>query len=159
MKTVNTAEMFISRNPQDIIVAPSIGSGISVVIYDPGVRAGGILHFLLPDSTAMDQKNADLFPWAFADTGLPLFFEQAYAGGMRKSHLSIVLAGGAQTINPSGLMNFGERNFEAAANILERMALPVRRADIGGHAARLVRLKVEDGTVQLQIRGQGTRML
>jgi chemotaxis protein CheD len=159
LKTVNTAEMFISHNPQEIIVAPSIGSGISVVVYDPGVRAGGILHFLLPDSTVTDQENAEQFPWAFADTGLPLFFEQAYAGGMRKSHLSIVLAGGAQTINPSGIMNFGERNFEAAAKILERMALPVRRADIGGHAARLVRLRVKDGIIQLEIRGQGTRML
>lgn len=77
MPTVNAAQILISCASQDTIEAPSIGSGLAVVIYDSQVQAGGILHFLFPDSAAMDPENAENVPCAYADTGLSLFLKQA----------------------------------------------------------------------------------
>lgn len=159
MPNVNAVQMLISRDPQETIVAPSIGSGIAVVIYDPQVPAGGILHFLFPDSTAMDRENAERYPYAYADTGLSLFLEQAYACGMQKRNLRIVLAGGAQTVDPPTFLNFGKRNLEAATKILNEQDLIITGSEVGGHATRTIRLKIGDGTISLDTRGQGARSL
>jgi len=159
LPTVNAVQMLVSRALQDTIVTPSIGSGLAVVIYDPQVAAGGILHFLFPDSAAMDRENAENYPCAYADTGLSLFLKQAYASGMQKSNLRIVLVGGAQTVKPPNFLNFGKRNLEAATKILSEQDLAVAGTEVGGHATRTVRLKIRDGAIQLEIRGQGVKVL
>ena len=51
MTAVNCSEMKISSNPVETLVAFSIGSGIGMTIYDPVGGVGGVLNFILPDST------------------------------------------------------------------------------------------------------------
>ena len=159
MLTVNTVEMKVSNDPGDTIVAPSIGAGIAVVIYDPQAQAGGILHFLLPDSTVMDEENAEQFPTAFADTGLPLFIDKAESMGMQRSRLRVILVGGAQAVNPPNILNFGKRNIDAATKVLNRQGLEINKLEVGGHAARTIQLKIKDGAIYLEVRGQGIRTL
>jgi chemotaxis protein CheD len=159
MRTVKAVAMHVSDDPGDIIVAPSIGAGIAVVIYDPQVQAGGILHFLLPDSTVMDIENAEEFPSAFADTGLPLFIDKAESMGMQRSRLRIILVGGAQAVNPPSILNFGKRNVDAATKILNAQGLEIDKLEVGGHAVRTIQLKIKDGAVSLEVRGQGIRTL
>ena len=159
MLTVNAVEMNVSKDPRDTIVAPSIGAGLAVVIYDPQVRAGGILHFLLPDSTVMDSDNAKQFPCAFADTGLKRFIDTVDSMGVQQSRLRTILVGGAQAVNPPNILNFGKRNIDAATRILNAQGLKIDKLEVGGHAARTIQLKIKDGTVYLEVRGQGMRTL
>ena len=59
MTAVNFCELKISQNPAETLVAFSIGSGIVVSIYDPVMKAGGMLGFVLPDSLTMTPEKAD----------------------------------------------------------------------------------------------------
>ena len=157
MPTVNASEMIISHDPQAILEAPSIGAGIGVVVYDPIAQAGGILHFLLPDASGLDPEKAGCFPYMFAESGMRLFLEQLYAGGMQKANLKITVAGGAQPVNPSGISNLGQRNYETVAKILGEHGLMITRSEIGGHVARSIHLAIGSGDIQIEIRGRGAR--
>jgi chemotaxis protein CheD len=107
----------------------------------------------------MDPENAERYPCAYADTGLSLFLQQAYDKGIQKSNLRIVLAGGAQTVDPPTFLNFGKRNLEAATKILNEHGLIFTATEVGGHATRTIGLNIGDGTIDLEVRGQGMRSL
>lgn len=66
--------MKISNTPGTVLVTYSLGSCIAVAIYDPLVRVGGMLHFMLPDSE-LDPEKAQNNPFMFADTGIPSLFK------------------------------------------------------------------------------------
>ena len=66
---VGVADMKISNKPEEVLVTHALGSCIGVAIYDPKVRVGGILHFMLPESL-LDSVKSQQNPYMFADTGL-----------------------------------------------------------------------------------------
>ena len=59
--TVGIADMQVSNDPDAMLVTYSLGSCIGVMIYDPVVRVGGMLHYMLPDSN-LDQVKARTRP-------------------------------------------------------------------------------------------------
>ena len=63
MTAVNSSEMKISSNPVETMVAFSIGSGIGVTIYDSVCGVGGVLNFMLPDSTHANGINPETVPF------------------------------------------------------------------------------------------------
>ena len=69
MTAVNFSEMKISRNPAETLVAFSIGTGMGLAVFDPGCGVGGILNFMLPDSTLASGVDLAKVPLMFADTG------------------------------------------------------------------------------------------
>ncbi len=77
---VSIADMKVTKNPDDTLITYSLGSCIGVAIYDPFVKVGGLLHFMLPDSR-IDPQKAQRNPWMFADTGIPSLFKEAYKLG------------------------------------------------------------------------------
>ncbi len=75
MTAVNLSEMKVSSNPAETLVAFSIGSGIGVAVYDPVSGIGGVLNFMLPDSTKANGIDPEKVPLMFADTGVPFFIK------------------------------------------------------------------------------------
>ena len=55
-----------------------LGSCIALAIHDPVASVGGLLHFMLPESS-LNPRKAGENPYLFADTGIPLLFQAAYA--------------------------------------------------------------------------------
>ncbi len=98
---VGVADMKVSNNPTDNVITYSLGSCIGLVIYDPVARAGGILHYMLPES-AIDKEKASRKPFMFADTGIPRLFKAAYAMGAKKPRIKIFVAGGAEILDQNG---------------------------------------------------------
>src|SRR3954471_7007169 len=70
---VGVGDMSVSNNPSITLSTYALGSCIGVAVYDPGVKVGGLLHLMLPDSSISPAK-ATAQPAMFADTGLPLLF-------------------------------------------------------------------------------------
>ena len=89
--------MGVSNNPQITLSTYALGSCVAVVAYDPGTKAGGLLHLMLPDSTISPGK-AQSQPAMFADTGLPLLFRSL--AGLRADFATtrIFLTGGANVL-------------------------------------------------------------
>ena len=58
MLTVDISDMKVSTNPEEILVTYSLGSCVGVVLYDPVVRVGGMIHCMLPLSRIDPEKAA-----------------------------------------------------------------------------------------------------
>lgn len=132
------------------IVTHALGSCVAVCLFDPVARVGGLLHFLLPDSR-INPERARVQPCAFADLGIPLLFQQAYARGLLKASCIVKLVGGAEVTGDgtAGSFGVGKRNALAARSILWRNGVLVRAEALGGSVARTVRLSLEDGRVEI----------
>jgi len=146
---IGVGDMAVSNNPQVILSTYALGSCIGVIAYDPVTKVGGILHFMLPDSTISPDKAVKQ-PAMFANTGLPLLLK-AMAGMKAEPHrLRIFIAGGAGMLAGQDPFKIGERNSAATFDFLSKNGLSIRHRDIGGSINRTVHLEVGSGSTNLK---------
>ena len=133
-----------------VIVTHALGSCVAVCLFDPVTRVGGLLHFLLPDSR-INPARARVQPAAFADMGIPLLFQRAYALGLTKAGCVVKLVGGSDVTGAGATASLavGKRNALAARSILWRNGLLVEAEALGGTLARTVTLSLHDGRVEI----------
>jgi chemotaxis protein CheD len=143
---VSIADMKVTKNPEDTLITYSLGSCIGVTIYDPFVKVGGLLHFMLPDSQ-IDPQKAQKNPWMFADTGIPSLFKEAYKLGAEKERLEVKVVGGSQIMDGSGFFNIGKKNYSALQKIFRTNGVSVTAEDVGGNGNRTVTVEVSSGKV------------
>ena len=149
---VSISDARVSNDPNDELVTYSLGSCIGVAIHDPITRIGGMLHYQLP-SARMDSAKADLNPLMFADTGMKYLIEKMQALGANRKRLQIKIAGGAQVMNDAKTFQIGKRNHAAIRQILWKNGMFINAEDVGGHNARNLSLRIDDGTVQVKSQG------
>ena len=155
---VGVADMKVSDQTEVILVTHCLGSCIGVAVYDPVARAGGLLHYMLPESK-IDHEKAKSAPLMFADTGIPLLFKACYKLGAKKSRMIIKVAGGSQIMDPSGVFDIGRRNYVALRKIFWRNNVMIDAEDVGGHSNRTMRLSVASGVLSIKVSGEGERIL
>jgi len=149
---VGISDCAITNDPEGSLITYALGSCIAIAIHDRIASVGGLLHFMLPDSS-MNPTKAENNPYVFADTGIPRLFQQAYQCGADKRRLAVYLLGGAQVVHTSEDFNIGKRNHLAARKILWKAGVMVHGETVGGNIARTVRL--ENGTGKVFWRGPG----
>jgi chemotaxis protein CheD len=142
--TVGIADCRVSGDPQASLVTHALGSCIAVAIHDAQANVGGLLHFMLPESS-IDKEQAR--PLMFADTGIPELFHAACALGADKKRITVRLVGGAQVADPNGIFNIGKRNHLACKRILWASGVVIRGEEVGGSISRTVRLEVGSGNL------------
>jgi chemotaxis protein CheD len=150
---VGVSDAKVSREADTSLVTYALASCIGIAIYDPVAGVGGLLHYLLPDSR-LDPVKAKEHPWMFADTGIPMFFQQAYRLGAEKSRLRVVVAGGAQVLQSTDSLEIGKKNLLAMRRIFRKSGVPLDAEDVGGSDIRTLRLEI--GTGRLTVRKRGT---
>jgi chemotaxis protein CheD len=148
----------VSKEPGSTLVTYALGSCIAVIIHDPVANVGGLLHFMLPEST-LDPAKAARNLFMFADTGIPLLFRSVYQLGAEKKRLAVTVAGGAQMMDTQGTFNIGKRNCLAMRKILWKAGVLVQAEQLGGEVSRTVRLEVGSGKVMLREAGQPEKEL
>ena len=141
---VGVADCQVSPARDAVLVTYALGSCIAVAIHDPVAQVGGLLHYMLPQSSIAPEK-AGANPYMFADTGIPLLFRRAYEQGADKRRLVVRVAGGAQVMDREGVFNIGKRNYLALRKILWKAGVLVEAEDVGGTASRTVRLEIGSG--------------
>ena len=114
---VGVADCRVARGPHPGLVTYALGSCIAVVVFDPGAQVGGLLHFMLPESS-LDQAKAAANPFLFADTGVPILFQEVCRLGAQKQKLRVCIAGGAQIMVESSMFHIGKKNYLALRKIL-----------------------------------------
>jgi chemotaxis protein CheD len=155
MSAVNFSEMRISRDPAETLVAFSIGAGIGVTAFDPAMGIGGILNFILPDSTNANGVDPEKVPLMFADTGVPFFMNAFLEHGASAKSMKLVVAGGAHILDQTGRFNIGQKNLEALKTCLARYSLKIQHEDIGGTCSRTLSLEIGSGCSCIKVFGQG----
>lgn len=143
---VGIGECLVSNDPEAVLITYALGSCIAVIIYDPVSKVGGLLHYMLPDST-IDSEKAQKRPFMFADTGIPLLFHSAYQLGAVKSRMEVSVLGGAQVMDSTETFNIGKRNHLALRKIFWKAGVLVHSEDVGGTQSRTVRLEMASGRI------------
>lgn len=146
---VDIADMAVSKDPGALLITYSLGSCIGISIWDPVAKVGGLLHYMLPESTISPDK-AQSNPYMFADLGIPLLFKKAYTLGADKKRIVVKAAGAAQLMDQKGVFNIGKRNHLALRKILWRNNVIIEKEDVGGFEGRTMKLEVATGKVLIK---------
>lgn len=128
------------------IITYGLGSCIAVAMHDPRTGVGGLLHYMLPESS-IDREKASANPYMFADTGVPALLKNMQELGGNKRGLTVWVAGGAQVLNDNGHFQIGKRNYLALRKLLWKQGLMIHAESVGGSTSRTVRLVLPDGRV------------
>jgi chemotaxis protein CheD len=150
---VGVSDMKVSKDPNSVLITYSLGSCIGIAVYDPVVRVGGLLHFMLPESS-LDGDKAKRNPSMFADSGIPYLFKSAYDLGAQKKRMKVVVVGGSQILDQQGFFNIGKRNHMAVRKIFWKNQVMIDYEDIGGNGNRTIKLEVANGNVWMKSSGQ-----
>jgi chemotaxis protein CheD len=155
---VGVADLRVTNDPAAILVTYALGSCIGVVVYDPKVKVGGLLHYMLPDSS-LDPDKAGKNPFMFADTGILHLFREVYKLGAEKGRMTVKIAGGSQLLDDSSQFNIGKRNYAALRKIFWNHGVLIQGEAIGGNTNRTVRLDLSSGRVWVKTAGYGEKQL
>jgi chemotaxis protein CheD len=144
---IQTSDARSSADPGHVLTTRSKGACIGVCLYDPQARVAGLLHYELP-SASLDPMKARSNPFMFADTGMTLLLAEMEALGAQRKRIKVKLAGGAEA--GAGPAQIGKRNHAAIRKILWQQGMFIAAEEVGGTAARTLRLRVADGELTIE---------
>ena len=155
---VGMADLNICKSP-DVITTLGLGSCIGLTLYDPVTKIGGMVHYMLPDSTQV-RNNENIAK--FADTGIDELLKKVVAAGASRQRLVAKIAGGAkmfETTGVSAIGNIGTRNAEAAKQILKQKGIRLVAEDTGLNYGRTVELHCETGDFHIKAVGKPVKVI
>lgn len=124
-------EFCISK--EDVVLSTVLGSCISVCIFDPLVKMGGMNHFMLPANNAQEDIERPLRYGLFA---MEQLMNAMMKNGCKRESMQIKVTGGGAMI--SGLISIGSQNIEFIKKYIEEESLQLISTDLGGDQARRV---------------------
>jgi chemotaxis protein CheD len=138
---LHPGQLFVAAQPSAITTI--LGSCVSLCLWDPVMKIGGINHYLLPfwvgDAIASPR---------FGTVAIEALIEKVLSLGARKSRLRAKLFGGACVIEA-----FRERddhigivNARLAESMLSIQGIPVIEQDLAGCRGRKLIFNTDDGT-------------
>jgi len=149
---VGVADMKVSNKQTESIITYALGSCIGLIIYDPVVKVGGILHYMLPESS-IDKEKAAARPYMFADSGIPRLFKSAYKLGAVKQRMKVYVAGGAEILDQKGFFNIGKRNYMALKKMFFKNKMMIDKQSVGGNTNRTIRIEIATGEIYIKTSG------
>lgn len=155
---VGMADLNICKAP-NVITTLGLGSCIGLTLYDPVTKIGGMVHYMLPDSTKV-KNNSNIAK--FGDTGIDELLKRVVAAGASRTRLVAKIAGGAKMFEVSGLSdigNIGARNAEAAKIKLKQLGIRLVAEDTGLNYGRTVELHCDTGEFYIKAVGKPLKII
>jgi len=139
--------MVIAVKP--LLVTTILGSCIAVCLWDSVSRIGGMNHFLLPFSGSPTSTPTPLhLELRYGDAATLNLIQHLVDQGCDKKRMQAKIFGGARVIEVlKGADTLGQRNFNAARDVLRKENIPILSSDIGGNLGRKVLFISSEGTV------------
>jgi chemotaxis protein CheD len=150
---VGMADLNICKSP-DSIITLGLGSCVGVILYDPVKHIAGMLHAMLPDSTAI-RNNANRHK--FVDSGMDDLLEMMLKAGADKKRMIAKLAGGAQMFafgSDNEMGRIGDKNVLASKEKLASFGIPLLAEDTGLNYGRTVEFFPETGKYLIRAVGK-----
>ena len=136
---VGMADLKTAKAPNTLTTL-GLGSCIGLTLYDPVTKIGGLVHYMLPDSTKL-KNNTNIAK--FGDTGIRELLRQILALGANQRRLVAKIAGGACMFETSGLSSVGNVGAE----------------DTGLNYGRTVELDCETGDFRIKSVGKEIKVI
>lgn len=152
-KIVGISDGKAVRTPE-ILVTYALGSCVGICLHDKIRGIGGLVHIMLPDSTAI--KGGTATAMKFADTGVPAIINEMKKLGSLGTGLTAKIAGGALMFAAnSERFNIGQRNIVAVRNVLREYRIPIVAEDVGLDYGRTIFFHTESGKVEVKSASKG----
>lgn len=144
-RLVGMAQLEVTNN-SETLVSVALGSCVTVVLFDPWARVGGLAHIMLPSHKL---ARVDGRPAKFADTAVLALLNKMKRKGAKMKRIVAKLAGGARMFLGDGELNndIGRRNVEAVKESLKQQGIKLAAEDTGGSHARTVKFFVNTGKI------------
>ena len=145
-RIVGIAQMATCRAP-DRLACLGLGSCVAVILYDPVLKIGGVVHALLPKAPANCDSDEK-----YADTGTRKLVKELMAKGAAKERLVAKLVGGAQMFSNLNLSisDIGKHNVVEAKKTLKELGIRLISEDTEGNRGRSAYLSTENGRVTIE---------
>ncbi len=135
---------FSVSDREDAVIAAILGSCVSVCIWDPGQKIGGMNHILLPES--LSGQDGD---FRFGAVEMERLINAVVKRGGNRNRFVARVFGGASML--AGLSDIGARNISFAFDFLDREGIRTERGSVGGSQARRVRFWPHSGLAQQKL--------
>ena len=139
---ISQGEQAIGNCPDDLITTV-LGSCVSLCLWDPGKRVGGMNHMLLPEAASNDENLS-----AGAVDIERLINAILRFGGERKN-LRAKVFGGASML--SGMTDIGMRNANFVLAFLRHEGIVCDAESTGGDSARQIKFWPENGCAKQRL--------
>ena len=140
----------VSGDTDSTIKTFALGSCVAIMMYNPALNVGGMVHIALSDS-AIDLDKAKEKPGHFADTAVPELVKL-----MKKKdpffvpqNIIVYLAGGASMMGMKDFFQIGEKNIKVVRKLLTDLGFIIYKEDTGKDFSRTVTQDIATGKVVL----------
>jgi chemotaxis protein CheD len=133
-----------------------LGSCVSVMFWHPGLRMGGMCHFMLP-SRNMQTQTLD---GRYADEAMALLMQDIDALGAPREEYQVRVFGGGDMFGnqamPGKFINIGPinmiglKNILAARSLIKTHGFQITSEHLGGNRHRFVEFEVWSGEVKMK---------
>jgi chemotaxis protein CheD len=128
------------------VVTTVLGSCVSVCLWDPVRKIGGINHYMLPF-----WNGEGLASPKYGNIAIAKLIERMLDLGCDKRSLKAKVFGGSAMFRvTSALMNIGERNIILAQDSLSDENIPIIASDLGGKTGRKLIYDTGTGGVSMK---------
>lgn len=136
--------IFVSADPHKVTTV--LGSCVSVCLWDPARRVGGINHYMLPL-----WNGEGLASPKYGNIAIDKLLERVLGMGAKMISLQAKVFGGGEVLRvTSGILNVGERNIVYAKNRLDELKIPIVSSSLGGQTGRKLIFDTYDGSVLMK---------
>jgi chemotaxis protein CheD len=145
-RIVGIAQSATCRAPEQLACL-GLGSCVAVILYDPVLKIGGLVHALLPKAPVNCQTDDK-----YADSGTKKLFRELTSKGATKERLVAKLVGGAQMFSNLNLSisDIGKSNVVEARKVLRELGIRIVAEDVEGKRGRSAYLNSENGKVVVE---------
>ena len=138
----------VFASAESAVVTTVLGSCVSICLWDPASRVGGINHYLLPHLAPAAAASP-----RFSNVAVRDLVDSLIRLGARRETLQAKMFGGA-CVSSSPLTparpHLGERNVTRGLELLREERICVVASDTGGVRGRKLTFLTDDGTVWLK---------
>lgn len=139
------AYLFTSK--KEAQVKTVLGSCISVCLYDPVLRHGGINHYMLPL-----WNGEGLATPKYGNIAIEKLIEKMLEMGSSKRNIIAKVFGGAESLeNQIGSFKIGLRNTELAMYMLKQHQIKITGQSTGGNQGRNILFNTDTGEVIMRL--------
>jgi chemotaxis protein CheD len=148
--TINTHYLYpaaLFAEPEPYLVDTILGSCVSICLFDPVKKIGGINHYMLPfwNGTGLASPK-------YGNIAIQKLVEKMLAMGAKKELLQAKVFGGGEVVETkTNMFRIGERNIEVALKTLQELNIKVSGKSVGGKQGRKIRFNTETGVVLMKL--------
>ena len=129
------------------LVQTVLGSCVSVTMYSPKHKWGGIFHALLPRMGDFPKNKALGDHFRYVDSSIWHLLRQFAQAGISAKSLECKVFGGASPLNHHSDSSAGNRNVMVAMEILAQEGVTVSASSVGGYGGRKLFFRTDTGLV------------